>query len=660
MATETNNQMYSFIDAARYLSVDPFELVNLTSERDIPYSSDDEGLVTFSQKTLDDYINGVPFEVASEVIEESKDNGEEVPYVETIVDDTTEPSSMDEVETNFLESIDAAFPEETYVPIEDDEPITGSGKPQHTFISEDESRTLMEDGKACALYLINQILEKENLGSDEIITSVHSTFSRFNKRFAKMFPYLDPVSLTDLMANEGLIDIERRVGGVRMSINYDNDKVPDLLQREPSDLVLSKLEKEVTRYDYSTKKEWRQKWFDLIESNIEIDEDTTVLMLGGFGDEIVGYQKLGIPIENIVAVECDWLRSGFLKKTFPGIQVYKGFLSNYLSNTDLGFDAVLLDYDGQLTDKNINILPLVTPLLKHKAVFGINVLGNREGNGKSTYSSTFVKPKLNGWLDNRGLPREEYNEDNQLGVLRDKGITAAILRSLSNSITSGTMFSELYGALPKNRKPTNKQKKEILKQGPAKQFKHRLDMIDNLADHLKSKNISPYFALLRGIFSTDPLIPDSIERHHYEAVGNYNYFSDFVVVQQFKGDIEDLIDTYIPSKYKKYIYGSMNTANLERSYNSLSSRDKHSLNSKVKQVGEELLKEYCGLFLPESLPARERIAFDKSKVTSEIKLDVIEMIKSGKSNEYILEQHPEVRRSLGALKAAHTRGAYNK
>ena len=243
--------------------------------------------------------------------------------------------------------------------------------------------------------------------------------------------------------------------------------------------------------------------------------------------------------------------------------------------TEQGFDGVLLDFDGSLSEKSIALLPLVAPLLKHRAIYGINVLGVRDV--KETYLDCFVKPKSNGWLDNMGMPKEEFIDKNRLGVLRDKGITAVMLRAINNSQLNEN-FSSLYRALPKGRRPSSEILGDVLLQGPAQQLKHRLDLIDNLADYLKTKTISPYFALLRGVFSTDPLIPEKIERNIYEAVGGYNYFSDFVVVKQFVGDIENLLENYVPAKFRKYIYGSMTTDNLIRYYDTLSSRDKYNLN----------------------------------------------------------------------------------
>ncbi len=418
-----------------------------------------------------------------------------------------------------------------------------------------------------------------------------------------------------------------------------------------------------SHYDYPNKNQWRDSWNTFLQRNVSIDEKTNILFLGGFGEEIPHYQSMGIPLENMVVIERNAERANHIQNNFYGVQVINTELINFLENTCTEFDAILLDYDGQLTLKKADEINIATRRLKSSSVFGINVMGAREPTEmQDLLFDSFILENSSMWAQKFGLydivPRSVVNNESII-ALRNFGMTSLILRSLL-----GTDSYSLNSGICSDISPESQRKFNPKSPNAALYATQNFKLIEHTAKLLQQKGISPEIALAKAYFHSQPFIVTELCRDAYKSEqGNNIFYSDFVALQKnASSEISEQVNQNIPSRFgvaRRFVYGRAKLNNLVLSYERMSRKDKRKMNSAIRRLGGEIVNFYKTLFIDEETKTRGLVDKIRSRLPLETRDAILtQLYIEGRDERDILAQFPEATKSMSGIKANYTKGIY--
>ena len=491
-------------------------------------------------------------------------------------------------------------------------------------------------------YIQNFIDERNRRG-------VHVKFDGYNRDFRKIFPGLDPVKETQRMEKEGLLRIFPTRGGVKIYLP-----------------ALEKVVENVDQYNYHNKNEWREKWSNFQSRNLTINKRSKVLYLGGFGSEVEGYLNLGVPLENQVAVEEKSSRASFLREKFPGLKVEEEDILNYLATTKDKFDAIMLDFDGSITERKLRSVEIIVrrQLLKEKSVLGVNFFANREMEAaKMLYLQPYLDEKLESLLGNKGgfkdeIPPEVLDKNNLNGH-RDYGITNLMLKLLMGK-DSLSVNGAILNSLSRN---VREKWKSVLEKMPPQDFMGYIRVNDKLRATLEKNlemfEINPYLSLSMTVCHSQPYFVRAMKRISYQAKDKQNlFFSDFYALDQRKDICGKLVDE---ASLLHFLSGNQNCDWLNSAFRQMSTDKRKRLNRLIKLTGERINPEYIGFIIyDKSIPRRENIppVSRRKNLTYD---EAFRLFEKGYTTVEVREMFPNIKKmTIANYKSRHTHLINNK
>ncbi|MEK6845467.1 MAG: hypothetical protein AABY26_01805, partial [Nanoarchaeota archaeon] len=190
-------------------------------------------------------------------------------------------------------------------------------------------------------------------------------------------------------------------------------------------------------YDYPNKNRWRMEWFYFLKQHLSVTPETKVLFFPGpEALEVSGYDKLGIRRENMYGVERNPKAAAQLRTKELGITLVEEDLYDFLQKATTRFSAVLLDYEGGISEEKVRSLELLVQkgLLEEKSILGINLLAKREKTQEQMlYLEPYFEEKME-FLQKQHLtagdkvPLPVLSTTHNLNGVRDYGITAILLK----------------------------------------------------------------------------------------------------------------------------------------------------------------------------------------------------------------------------------------
>ncbi len=364
-------------------------------------------------------------------------------------------------------------------------------------------------------------------------------------------------------------------------------------------------------YDYANKTLWRNRWFSFLAANLEIGSETRVLsLLGPELLELPGYDRLGILRENVYCVESDTSRIRAIQEQQSGIHLHPGNVLDFLLQTDSTFDAILLDYDGSITEDKVQALEVITQrqLLSSRSVLGLNVFGSREKDEKQMlYLEPFIETDLEALVGSGSatrdvLPPEIAETSRDLNGFRDYGITALVLKMLMGHDATSINTSTL-SLLARNEKEAWKQ---YIGDNPPVAYKDFIKLNDSLRSYvLSSLDTQPpeiaKLAFILSVAAAKAYFTQGMERVCYKTQGNNRFFSDFYALDQ-RPDLFEVLE--MPS-VRTVANGSQKFENFVRKYTgSMEQKRKRRIKHEIEVASMHLATEYSGFFVSDAIPKR--------------------------------------------------------
>tara|TARA_Y100000310_G_scaffold137447_1_gene136372 strand:+ start:64173 stop:66368 length:2196 start_codon:yes stop_codon:yes gene_type:complete len=529
-------------------------------------------------------------------------------------------------------------------------------------------------------YRIERFIRRVN-GKEDLATSIQeewkntirkeidSQYQGIAKKFKNKFDE-NPYDYFNKMEEEGLISTHRTRGGIRLlprgSLGY-------FLDTEISTKVLSKkelaeIEKYKDHYQYGNKVLWRDGWRDFTAKNLEtINENTNVLCLGGFGDEISTYENMGILPNNIYVIELNRARAVFINENFPEVNVYKGDVGKFLEETELEFDIVMLDYDGPMKGEGLRGCALAARTLKDNAVFGINVLAREMPEMSNAYFDMFLFEDET-TLSKQGLfdfIPEDILESKLKVPHRSRAISALMLRCLLEPNTH-SINRKVLNALP--REEVEIINEELHSSGPSNMIEYiktNFHYIDYLNSELQKKNLPAVLGTARAIYTSNLHIVEDHKRFVYQsAKRNNDFYSDFIALnrkpqRKRQDDVNATMSGKNLDHYRKFIYGSNTLQKIVKLHNKYSESERQEIIAKIESYGEDIINKHKNLFLSVHPPKREEVDGSKYVLPDNVKFEVVSRLYFGLSNTDIIERFPGLEKKINIIRLNYNNGKYN-
>lgn len=502
---------------------------------------------------------------------------------------------------------------------------------------------------------------------------IHSRYSNFNGEFRKKFSGVDPIAYTKKLRDEGTLVIRPCKGGAVLF-----ERTPDLeevlLNERRSHLPAAE------SYDYPTKNAWREKWMDFLRRHLNVTEETIVLFLPGpEALEVAGYDRLGIKREQLIGVERHRKTAEKIHRLGLDIQVVPDDVLHYLRTTDQRFDAVLLDYDGKITPDKVEALEVLVgrQLLKERSCLGINVFGRREEDeNKMLYLNPFTVDdyqslKEAGIISGDNVPAEVLQWKDNYDGLRNYGLTAIALRLLFGQDATAVnerllkklsrdgqrRWEDKLGTRPPQTSVDFLQVNEAIRYQVMQEIQKGVIRPTVPREKINRKTLSRA-AILLDAMTSQPYFVSHQERYLYgTSNGTVNvFYSDFFALDQHT----ELHKPVAKGILSPFLRGSHRVQNLVSAYHRLSDHDRGKVDQHIRQAVDKLRIPYSTMFISEQTTPRRFWVGDAPtvEVPAETKRYIAGLLGDGLADQYILRTFPEAQRSLPAIKAAFSRGAY--
>lgn len=503
-------------------------------------------------------------------------------------------------------------------------------------------------------------------------TGIHSRYSNFNQEFRVKFPDADPITYTQKLRDEGTLVIRPCKGGAVLF-----ERTPDL-----EEVLLNERRSHhpaAESYDYPTKNAWREKWMDFLRRYLNVTPETTVLFLPGpEALEVAGYDRLGIKREQLIGVERHRKTAEKIHRLGLDIHVVPDDVLHYFKTTDQRFDAVLLDYDGKITPDKVEALEVLVgrQLLKERSCFGINVFGRREEDeNKMLYLNPFTVDEYQslkeaGMVSGDNVPAEVLQWENNYDGLRNYGLTGIALRLLFGqdatavnerllkklSRDSQRRWEDKLGTRPPQTSVDFLQVNEAIRYEVMQEIQK--GVVPALPREKINRKTLSRAAILLDAITSQPYFVSHQERYLYgTSNGTVNvFYSDFFALDQHT----ELHKQMAKGILSPFLRGSHRVQNLVSAYHRLSDQERGKVDQHLRQSVEKLRIPYSTLFISEQTTPRRFWVGDAPtvEVPTETKRYIAGLLDDGLADQSILRIFPEAQRSLPAIKAAFSRGAY--
>lgn len=415
-------------------------------------------------------------------------------------------------------------------------------------------------------------------------------------------------------------------------------------------------------YNYPNKNAWREAWFGFLKTHLQVTPETKVLFLpGAEALEVLGYDALGLSRKNMYAIERNSQVAAQVRAQQLGINVVEEELYTFLQTTSQRFSAVLLDYEGGISQERIHSLELLVQrgLLEEKGVLGINLLAKRE---KQETQLLYLEPYFEEKLE--FLQRQHLNSSDRVPIpvlatahnlngVRDYGITAILLKMFMGK-DSVQVNRSLLEMLPGNER---KAWLKYLSERPPSRYHDFLRTNEELRNYLDITINEPTLkklAVVVGLAHSQPYFVEGMRRVAYvNAHGNNHYYSDFFALDQHK----ELFQMLNHSRLEKLAQGKQKMVNFEFQYHHLPPREQKRLGWGLSQAADALGVAYAEFFVSERIPEREQLSGEVK--TADHREEIVGMLRNGAPDSHIIAKYALSKRNLAAYKANLTRGSYD-
>ncbi len=533
----------------------------------------------------------------------------------------------------------------------DTEAVRITEEPPRSEKSKETREGLTQEGLTREEFTLHWIHERRDESKGQ--RGLHSSWSGYNAAFSEFFG-LDPVAETKRMADAGVISMTATKGGV---IIFDASE-----EYKPKGRIR---ESALVTYDYENKNKWRERWFAFLRQHLEVGKDTRVLFLPGpEALEISGYDALGIRRENLVGVERHPGKARQIREKKLGFAVIVENLFDYLKKAEGKFSAVLLDYDGKITEDKIKALELIVQrqLLEERAVLGINLFGNRESiEQQMLYLEPYFEEDLASLLEagaiaSDSIPKEVSETGRNLNGVRDYGITAIALKMFMGK-DAVNVNRVLMQMLPRQER---ERWTRYIGENPPKSYMDFLRLNEELRTYLettfKDEKELAKLVLVAGACFSQPYFPKAMERLAYAtASGNNRFFSDFYALEQRNSLYECLDKPFL----RRFTSGKLAQVNFLKEYRALPKHKQKKVERDIQRTYQEIALAYEVFFVSDAVPQRVDLTSGRSIHERNAVPPIVEMLKDNVPDEIILGVFPQLSRNrLAGYKAALTRGIY--
>ncbi|MAG60191.1 hypothetical protein CL619_00240 [archaeon] len=481
-------------------------------------------------------------------------------------------------------------------------------------------------------WTFQEIIARRLPGKDGIPARV----SKFNRDFRLAFRLegLDPVAITARMKSEGLLRIHPAkhradVWLFPTQIGLDCANLEDLVGEQKQEFdgeessedkrknYTHKTESRFPNYDYPAKNSWRENWIRFLGSNLSVGPNTRILtFLAPQALELPQYDSLGIRRENIVCVERDREYFATLEDKQLGVDLHNTEMSDFLQKTDCRFDAILLDYDGGISEDVIKTLELIVDrgLLRDQSVLGLNLFDRRESEErKMLYLEPFLEQGMPGYHSAGVNPARDIlpptitASQRDMNGIRDYGITAVVLKLLLGKDAT-RINQRMLQHLP--WKERESWKAYIASEAP-KRYVDFIRINDELREYLQvetgSQCVDPMLmklAVLSSLEASRPYFVTKQFRSQYltEAKNN-GFYSDFFALDTRREDFR-VLDHRLLTRFAR---GQEDLCNLSRKWKRTNSRTRKRISHQIRGGYDDLMLAYDGFFVGEHIPERARI-----------------------------------------------------
>ncbi len=407
-------------------------------------------------------------------------------------------------------------------------------------------------------------------------------------------------------------------------------------------------------YDYEAKNIWRQTWMNFVSNSLTINQQTKVLCLGGYGNEIPLYVEKGIQQSNITVVEGNNEWSQHIHQLYPGVDVQNKDLLSYLETTPLKFESILLDYDGRLGSSLNHIETIIRRELLHEhSCFGVNYFGARENEKEQALLQKPLFVETQEVLLDRGeqLQSElKTFEQESTYSLRDFGITATVLQMLSGR--DSFSINKALRILPSDERRFLKRHFATKNPTTYKDFlENNYNLRRWLHDSFSAKEVPHEFSLIAFAYHAKPYFIEDLKRlKYYNGRGNTPFLSDFYHLEKR----DDIFACIRESSLQRFIDGKSSIDAFKIWYNRLEKRERKEFDARALNANRFLTHEYSRFLTANDLP--ERILLGAHDLSTEEIKEAHTLFSLNKSNDDIMKLHPAWRRnSLNGVKAQYTR-----
>jgi hypothetical protein len=440
-------------------------------------------------------------------------------------------------------------------------------------------------------------------------------------------------------------------------------------------------------------------------------------MPGEYGIEIEDvYRKLGFRDCNIFGVERHAKAAKAIQERYPGIYVHHGDLLDFVRQYEgPPFDVVSLDYCGKATVEKLKPLALLSAfnLMAPKCVVHFNVMAGRERKEvqttlRNSYARILFDKRLHkgepipaGDLTQiQGILDEAGEED--LSRVREDAVTNGVLAQSSYLVPAMKVagrynLKECTGSMI--HVPVGAQVMDSIEGGERSVVIHNAKLVEKdlmaVATAIKHEAIQSVNKTLREARVTEYLkaevrakmpdfdasvidyhfgrdlvmffydkhgeahLPVDLERYSYISESGRRMITDLVLFRSFEKELASIPNPIFPADpdegekgdHRFCLYWPETYKDNPAGWIQWLKRIHNRYATKVAQ--------YCKS-LPEHWPERIDLGGGTVTMTEEkVKARVVEYIKAGRDNEYILRKFPTLKKgSLAAIRAHVTMGTY--
>ncbi|GEM_PF-3107016 len=599
-------EIFNYISAARRLGLRPLEVISKVKSGDLEVIVGDDGINYIVGSSIHNYLN--PIE-ESPLIEVTPVVGMQK-LIEDVVENSKQKSKNLFNRRNFSSEISEpkvdsriSVPRKIYDESEMEEKVLGT-----------LHKLLLRKGK-----------------------SVHSVYSNFNSWFRKNFPDYDPVEYTTKLQSESKLISKPRKGGVAIFPPVDELSFIEVTDHEELELLINRYLEgdDITRYDYPNKKLNREREISFLENNILITPKTSLVYLSGpQALEQPYFDGLNIRRENVTSVERKIAYAELIKRDVPGINLFKGELSHFVSIDNNQKDAYLIDYDGYVKEDTVRILEKIVrrQLLKDKSVLMTNYFGNREQEEQKFF---YLEPLVCSDLDSFKLVggdsvTDHFEDDiidqkkeNGYHDLRDNGIIALSMKILMGKDTF-QLNERVLRIMPDEMKE---------KFGNYHDSHH--DCNKDYAwyigtNDLMRKGLMEYFigeeqetlaklVFLVGVAESQPYFITNLERNCYYTKDGHNlFYTDMFALDRKAETLNMLIQE---EKIRPLYFGEKNVEEYNDFFNTLKLREQNRLTKIIDNAYDEISNLYRNFFLVKDLSERRLLGDGKKKRSKVVEVE---------------------------------------